>query len=295
MRLAIHELEAGKIAAKPQPITYQGSPLVITDQSPPITCSLGQADERQLVLLWRQDEAYRCAMVDINGQVAENKEVAALTKAVSEFDAWAIVGYFLWAIPPLMLLLILVSQKDRPLVTMPLPATFIPSAFPKRLAAIAMDFLPIVFMASIVLTIANPDLIMTLDDTQEMVSEMFSEQQPQSIPTELVLSIIGIFVVWVMYGSIMEFKFGATLGKRAMKLEVVSLDGKRPSICQVLLRNLIRPIEMIAPILVITVSLTFLTRTHQRLGDLIARTVVVEKTRNPEIIEIDPQDPPTDA
>ncbi len=297
MRLAIHELEAGKIAAKPQPITYQGSPLVITDQSPPLTCSLGKPDESQLVLLWRQGETYRCAMADINGQIAENKEVKALTRAVSEFDAWSVVGYLLWAIPPIMLLLILMSQKDRPLVTLPLPARFIPSAFIKRLAALLIDWLPISFIVSIALTIARPDLIMTFDD----MKEMFFEQQPQAMPPELVMGMVVSFLVWMAYGSIMEFKFGATLGKKALRLEVVSLDGKRPSIFQAIMRNLIRPIEIIVlPILMISVSLSFLTRAHQRLGDLIARTVVVEKTRrivpqSPDIIDIDPQDPPTDA
>jgi uncharacterized RDD family membrane protein YckC len=66
----------------------------------------------------------------------------------------------------------------------------------------------------------------------------------------------------------------------AMKLEVVSIDGQRPAIQQVIIRNLIRPIEIsLLPVLIITVSLSFLTRTRQRLGDLPAKTVVVEKRR----------------
>jgi uncharacterized RDD family membrane protein YckC len=79
----------------------------------------------------------------------------------------------------------------------------------------------------------------------------------------------------------MEIVFGATLGKMAMKLEVMSADGTKPTIIQLVLRNLIRPIEMSLLIIVFTIAATFLTRTRQRLGDMMARTVVVEKLRSP--------------
>ncbi|MDP7287481.1 MAG: RDD family protein [Phycisphaerae bacterium] len=275
IRLFIRELKADTIANDTQSIRDQDKPLVLPIGSEPASCWLGKADEKQLVLLWRQKESYRCALVDINGQLAENKEVKELSETET-FDARVILGYFLWGIPPLIILLMIFGQKNRSAVLPILPQRFIPAAFLKRLAAFLIDWIPITFLASIALVILKPDLNPTVDE----LMEMFGPEGQRNIPIELIMCRVGSFVVWIAYGSIMEHRFGATLGKMAMKLEVVSIDGQRPAIQQVIIRNLIRPIEIsLLPVLIITVSLSFLTRTRQRLGDLPAKTVVVEKRR----------------
>lgn len=67
---------------------------------------------------------------------------------------------------------------------------------------------------------------------------------------------------------------GQSLGKRAIRLKVVRLDGGNPTIANYLLRWLLRPLE-IAPFgSIATISILF-THYGQRLGDLAAGTVVV--------------------
>jgi len=292
VELAILELEADKIVTKPQVVEDRGGPLVLRTQSRPVTCSLGD----QLVVIWRAPKAYRCAIADLNGQVAENKEVSELLEGVPSFNAMSILVYFLWSIPPLLLAMILLEQKNRPPAVLVLPAKFAPGALPRRLAAIIIDWVPITFIASISLVIFSPNLNLTADKAIEMLRP----DQQHTIPVEIVVAMVGSFAAWIVYGSIMESKFRATLGKMAMKLEVISLDGERPTIRQAIMRNLIRPIEIcILPIMIITSAMSLMTRTRQRLGDLIARTVVVEKTASPgprpESPDSDAADPPAEV
>jgi len=274
IRLTIHGLQADKIADAPQSIEYQGKPLTLPDSSIPRACSLGKASESQLALLWREAESYRFALVDLNGEVVENKEVEELLKSAPTFDTRIIIDNFLLAIPILLLAFILLGRQKRPAGPLILPAQFIPGAILKRLVAVIIDYAPFLFLASITLVVVRPDL--TTEDLKAIMD------QQQSIPLEPVLCVLGSLVAWVVYGSIMESRFGATLGKMAMRLEVTSADGRPPTIRQAVLRNLIRPIELSWPIIIFTIAIPLLMRTHQRLGDIMARTVVVEKVRLPD-------------
>jgi uncharacterized RDD family membrane protein YckC len=276
IELNIHELKGDKLAKTSKSIKYQDKPLTLPAASIPETASFGKTSERQLVLLWRETESYRCALVDLNGDVVENKEVEELLKETPAFDTGAILNYFLAAIPVLALGFILIGRQKAPIGPMVLPANFVPSSIPKRLVAIVIDFAPFLLLASLALVAINPN--MQPEDIQELQALM-SEQQ--NIPFEPLVCMLGSLVAWVIYGSIMESKFGATLGKMAMGIEVTSIDGKKPTVRQAVLRNLIRPIEMRWPIIIITIAISLLTRTRQRLGDMLGRTVVVEKRRLP--------------
>ena len=150
-----------------------------------------------------------------------------------------------------------------------------------------IDSVPFSLLGILVTKLIRPDL--TIEDIATALSPMAEQQQ--DIPAELILCMLGSSVTWITYGSIMESRFGATLGKMAMRIEIISADGKRPTVRQTILRNLIRPIELSSRIIIIfTIAMMLLTRTHQRLGDIMARTVVIEKVRLPH--SDDSQPPP---
>ena len=290
IRLTIHTLQSDKIAGNPQSIEYQGKPLVVPGSSIPQSCSLGKASERQLALLWREDESYRFALVDLNGEVAENKEVEELLKAAPTFDITEILNYFFIAIPIILLAFILLGRRKRPTGPMILPSQFIPGSIPKRLVAVFIDSVPFSVLGVLATMAIRPDL--TMENIATALATM--AEQPQDTPIELVLCILGSSVMWITYGSIMENRFGATLGKMLMRLEVTSADGRRPTIGQAILRNLIRPIELSWPILIFTIAMPLMMQTRQRLGDIMAKTVVVEKVRllNPGDSQQSGEDPP---
>ena len=92
----------------------------------------------------------------------------------------------------------------------------------------------------------------------------------------------GIFLlIAFLWFLLPEFIFYASLGKMICHLTIRGSHGAQPSFTSVLLRNLLRPIDMILAPLLITCAAMEWTAWHQRLGDLIGRTVVIKKLGRP--------------
>ncbi len=106
----------------------------------------------------------------------------------------------------------------------------------------------------------------------------------------------GFRCVQGAYCGLGEALMGSSPGKRLLGCRVVTEGGDRISVGQAILRNLFRVIELeIDPPLLPLVLLVGLTRNRQRLGDIVARTVVVEvRTGEPSDVRPDagPQDDP---
>ena len=84
----------------------------------------------------------------------------------------------------------------------------------------------------------------------------------------------GIFFA---YFVLSEGITSQSLGKWLLRIAVVGRDGRRPSIASIVVRNLFRPWPFLVPVAYLIGSLCLLiTPTNQRLGDLVARTVVVD-------------------
>ncbi len=110
-----------------------------------------------------------------------------------------------------------------------------------------------------------------------------------------------IFMIRVPYYILSELVWnGRTLGKRIVKIRVISANGRRLTPHQVTARNLMKEVEVFIPatlllgggtggwvITIITffwvlgvIVLPFFNRKRQRLGDMIAGTVVVEQPKS---------------
>jgi uncharacterized RDD family membrane protein YckC len=80
------------------------------------------------------------------------------------------------------------------------------------------------------------------------------------------------------YCALTEAVFGASPGKLLLGCRVVAEDGRPAAVGRVILRNLLRVLELeINPPLVPLLLLVVLTRNRQRLGDIVARTLVVQQ------------------
>jgi len=92
------------------------------------------------------------------------------------------------------------------------------------------------------------------------------------------LAAILYFVISVGYGILLEWRWrGQTLGKRIFGLRVIDVQGLRLRFPQIVLRNLLRPIDSL-PVFYLVGGITALsTRLGQRLGDLAANTVVARE------------------
>ena len=105
------------------------------------------------------------------------------------------------------------------------------------------------------------------------------------LPAELVqaLSTAGFFVITLGYGVIMESTWrGQTIGKRVLRLRVMDAEGTRLQFYQVLLRNLLRAIDMLPFCYLVGGTVCLLSPRAQRIGDLVAGTVVVHNPLHSE-------------
>lgn len=73
----------------------------------------------------------------------------------------------------------------------------------------------------------------------------------------------------------LEALFGATLGKWLFHLRVTDLDGLRPAFWPIVIRNLVRPVDALPMGYLLGGVIALNSPLRQRLGDHLARTVVI--------------------
>ena len=97
--------------------------------------------------------------------------------------------------------------------------------------------------------------------------------------------ILGYFVLSTGYGIAFEWRLrGQTLGKRVLGLRVMDAQGLRLDFSQIVIRNLLRVIDLLPAFYMVGGLVSVFSRNAQRLGDLAANTIVV---RNPKIEQPD--------
>ena len=97
---------------------------------------------------------------------------------------------------------------------------------------------------------------------------------PQFLLDGLTERLITLTVV-ALYGFICEAWFGRTLGKVILNMRVVTVGGKRPGTFAIFGRNIFRVFELCHPTTILFCVLSmFVTRRHQRVGDMLAGTAV---------------------
>lgn len=87
--------------------------------------------------------------------------------------------------------------------------------------------------------------------------------------------LIYFFVFSFLYFFISEYFFQKTIGKKILNLKVIEENKSKLSFKSSFIRNLIRPIDSIGLYLFGLIFIS-LTKKSQRLGDLAAKTQVVE-------------------
>jgi len=97
------------------------------------------------------------------------------------------------------------------------------------------------------------------------------------------LGLLLYFVFSVGYGIFFEWIWrGQTVGKRLLRLRVVDAQGLRLKPSQIVIRNLLRVVDMMPLAYLVGGLACVLSRRTQRLGDLAANTVVIRIPRTSE-------------
>lgn len=168
------------------------------------------------------------------------------------------------------------------------------AAVHRRLLAALLDLMPAMM---ITFAVGAPWYLPLLSE-QAASASYWSIYQPMDPELAAVMTpvIYGGLVLYGLWCMIWELATGSTPGKLVFKCRVLGINGQRALPRQIVIRNLARVVEcsLGAPLLVLTLMcMAMLTRNRQRIGDLIADTLVVEPGEHPKDgEEKDPGDSP---
>ncbi|WP_338866818.1 RDD family protein [Myxococcus stipitatus] len=94
------------------------------------------------------------------------------------------------------------------------------------------------------------------------------------------LLVVGVFATQWLYWTLAEVFFhGQTLGKRALSIRVVRMDGSPVGLFESAVRNLCRAVDFLPGLYAAGCISMLMTPQHRRLGDLLAGTVLVRDER----------------
>ena len=92
------------------------------------------------------------------------------------------------------------------------------------------------------------------------------------------VSVLLYFSVSILYGIILEFSWnGRTVGKKLLGLRVVDADGLKLRPAQLIIRNLLRAVDVLPGFYMVGGLTSILSPGYQRLGDIAGRTFVVRE------------------
>ena len=99
----------------------------------------------------------------------------------------------------------------------------------------------------------------------------------QSRIRRTILTVISNLLVGLLYHILLEGTYGQTLGKKLLGIVVVREDGEQCTYTAATIRTVLRFVDWLPVAYLIGFASISLTERHQRLGDLLAGTVVVSR------------------
>jgi len=89
-------------------------------------------------------------------------------------------------------------------------------------------------------------------------------------------AIMGImWLLWLIYFTYFEGTSGQTIGKKLTHIRVIKEDGSRCDFDSALVRNILRIVDHLPFLYILGIILIAATEKKQRLGDMLAKTIVV--------------------
>ncbi len=171
----------------------------------------------------------------------------------------------------------------------------------KRVLAAVIDLLPAVAVTSFIWGTAAFEAagsLATMLGQWWTAATSGQTDPPEGVlwPEGLPWAWLACRVLYVAYCVAFELTGRATPGKRLLRCEVRHETLEQPNAVQILIRNIARLVEL-EPYLQVWpfMLVVFFTRNRQRVGDLLARTVVIERQRVPRnASDVQPPPPPKD-
>jgi len=230
----------------------------------------------KLALFWKDGKTFKTATCDINGELGAATDVEVLLAPVDDGQAEQLHVNLIIGLMIAIFAVTFLQRPQRPLHAFELLPDVRPALMWRRMMAAMVDMLPFWVLSAVIFMPPHPP---------ETFAEMTAEIQEllrgrQSPPDNYIYSYLLMIGLYTAYSTVMELRFGWTLGKRLMKLRVVGHAGTKPSQRDFILRNLVRTVPLCLGNILVMVPLLLifplLNRWRQRLGDMLARTAVID-------------------
>ena len=284
--LFLRLLEGGRLAP-PVWVRRGGQPLTLgADAGASVT-----AHGALLAVAWRDGQDWKLGSFGLDGKLIDVSGLTFLTPQPSnDAESWILLwGPFFLGVGMLLVLILRArSGKESPFA---LPPNLTPANWGLRLVAFLIDFLPFWFLAARLTGL--PEL--TWDQFQAMLQQaQQTGKAPDAIPT--VRTMVVASVPFMVYAIVMEKLAGATVAKLIFQMRVVGPAGRPATWQGILIRNLAKPVELMAQwLLPLFLVLPLFSRYRQRVGDALARTTVISRRQRPDALLVEPPaEPPRD-
>jgi uncharacterized RDD family membrane protein YckC len=144
---------------------------------------------------------------------------------------------------------------------------------PLQYKSVGVRFVAIL-IDSIIISIIGSIVTLPLPMTAVSINQ---QTQATTIPTTYWIALIIELVITFLYFTVLEGRYGQTVGKMALKLKVLKEDGLPISYRDAAIRTILRVVDVIPFIVpyLLGAILIWSSDKKQRLGDRIAHTVVV--------------------
>ena len=119
--------------------------------------------------------------------------------------------------------------------------------------------------------------IATIGSVLQKIAGLIGIVSPDSMAA---VTLLGYFVITIGYSIVFEWIWhGQTPGKRVLSLKVMDANGLRLEASQIAVRNLMRAADSLPGLYLVGGVAALVDRRHQRLGDMVANTIVVQQRR----------------
>jgi len=219
-------------------------------------------------MVWgRTQKELRSARLDPSGLMTEPADIDAMSQPNPRAALGVLNGYMMGAMAA-VILLTLFSKPSGPPKPFSLPPHMQPGRLGRRLVATMLDLLP---CQAIGMAIAG------WDQAAEGFQAIGHQMQLAAGNNAAYTAVMIAASLLLVYSTLAEWKTGATLGKRVMGLCVVGDEGRPLTARTVALRNVMKVLELFWVMFPLALIFPVITRYRQRLGDVFARTAVIDR------------------
>jgi uncharacterized RDD family membrane protein YckC len=255
-----------------------GEPVVVAINDKPLTLpAIPQVTPNtgRLLLLWADGEVQSYTFSDLAGSAEPTRKTEPIVTPDPANER--MLQYFIFGLMGAGVVLTFIGKPKTPIGPMILPPEYKPAGLLRRGAALAIDVMIISTAGGILIYLLG---LRPPEPTSVGFTELSNTGMAQMdyllSRREGVIALITILSSLVAYGTILEKFVGGTLGKLIVRIKVVGATGGELTWREAFLRNCFKLMELWIPWVPLLVIL--FNPARQRLGDLLARTLVVENS-----------------